>query len=530
MRRLILFAVVSALASSCFCSAAGAVALEPIGKFEQPVSVTSDPGNAARLLVAEREGVVSEVAGGTVAPIADITPLVSCCESERGLLSIAPAPDFDGTGRIYVAYTGTPVAGGAEGDVHVDSFRPGPPAGAPVREPILSVGHAENANHNGGQLQFGPDGHLYISLGDGGGGGDPLHSGQDTEVLLGKILRIDPRPGQSPAYSIPPGNPFASGPGRDEIWAYGLRNPWRFSFDRASGDMVIADVGQNVREEIDFAPSPAPGVAGGGGTNYGWSCREGTIAYSGAPAGCGPASDFTEPVFDYPHEDPGDGSAHGCSIIGGYVVRDPSLGDLYGRYVYSDFCSGEIRSLVLPSSAAGRAPGDRSEGLSVGKPSSFGEDACGRLYVASDEGAVYRLAGSTPSACSTPPPSSGRESAIAPTGPGLGIERKHQALGLRLRAQAAGARLKIVIEADPCAGQAGDRVQLNRGGKRFGSKSLDERCLARFFVRVKRTATFRALLVGSEEIRSRRLTAEPHPSRPRQRSQVRTIALAKPSP
>jgi hypothetical protein len=511
VRRLIPFAVVSTLASFCLCSTAGAVALEPIGKFNQPISVTSDPGNAERLLVAERQGVVDEVAAGVATPIANIASLVSCCESERGLLSIVPAPDFDSSGRIYIAYTGKPSAGGAEGDVHVDSFRLAPGGGTPIREPIITIGHAVNENHNGGQLQFGPDGYLYISLGDGGGGGDPLHSGQDTEVLLGKILRVDPHPGQSPTYSIPPGNPFAAGPGHDEVWAYGLRNPWRFSFDRASGDMVIGDVGQDAREEVDFAPSPGGGVGSGAGANYGWNCREGFIAYTNPDPVCASASGFTEPVFDYPHTDPGNGSAHGCSIIGGYVIRDPSLGDLYGRYVYSDFCSGEIRSLLLPSTAGGRASGDRSEGLTLTKPSSFGEDACGRLYVASDEGTVYRLVGFTPSACSSPPPATaGQESAIAPTGQGLGIERKHQALDLHLRAQPAGARLKIVVEASPCAGQAGDRVQLNRGGKRFGSKLLDDRCLARFFARVKSPATFRALLVGSEEVRSERLAAEPH--------------------
>jgi hypothetical protein len=511
VRRLSLLIVVSALASSYFCTAAGAVALEPIGKFAQPISVTSDPGNGERLLVAEREGVVDEVAAGVVTPIVNITSLVSCCESERGLLSIAPAPDFDSSGRIYIAYTGKPAAGGAEGDVHVDAFRLVPGGGAPVREPIISVDHAVNANHNGGQLQFGPDGHLYVSLGDGGGAGDQPGNSQNTGVLLGKILRIDPDPGQTPAYTVPAGNPFLtqSGP-KTEIWAYGLRNPWRFSFDRTTGDMVIGDVGQGAREEVDFAPSPGGGVVSGAGANYGWNCREGFIPYTAPGTACGSASGFAEPVFDYPHTDPGNGSAHGCSIIGGYVVRDPSLGDLYGRYLYTDYCTEEIRSLLLPSAAGGRASGDRSEGLSVGQPSSFGEDACGRLYVASGEGTVFRLVGSTPSACPSPPPAApGQEPAIASTGKGLGIERKHQALDLRLRAEPTGTRLKIVVEAAPCAGQAGDRVQLNRGGKRFGSKLLDDRCLARFFARVKGTATFRALLVGSEEIRSERLTAEP---------------------
>lgn len=511
MRRLILSIVFAVFASCCLCSAAGALTLEPIGKFKQPISISSDPENAERLLVAEREGVVWEVGPGGTRPVADLTSLIICCLSERGLLSIAPAPDFHSSGRFYVAYTGRLAAGGAEGDVHVDSFRPDPGGGPPVREPILSVGHALNPNHNGGQLQFGPDGHLYISLGDGGGGGDQPGNAQNTEMLLGKVLRIDPRPGQVPAYVVPADNPFVGKPGSDEIWAYGLRNPWRFSFDRTSGDMVIGDVGQDNREEVDFAPSPGGGVVAGGGANYGWNCREGFIVYPAPAPACGSAAVFTEPVFDYQHDDPEDGSTFGCSIIGGYVVRDQSLGDLYGRYVYSDFCSEEIRSLTLPSAAGGRAVDDRSEGLSVGKPSSFGEDACGRLYVASDEGTVYRLVGSAPLACAQPPPTApSQESTVAPTGLGLGIERKRQALDLHLRAQPAGARVKIVVEADPCAGQAGDRVQLNRGGKRLSSRSLDERCLARFFVRVKHHATFRALLLGSEEIRSPRLTVEPH--------------------
>jgi hypothetical protein len=506
VRRLAWTAALSALFLLSCAVTASAATLERIGKFEQPISISSDPGNAERLLVAERKGVIDEVVGGAVAPIVDISSLVACCEVERGLLSIVPAPDFGSSGRIYIAYTGKPAAGGQEGDVHVDSFRPPPGGGSPIREPILSVEHAANANHNGGQLQLGPDGHLYISLGDGGGGGDPLESGQDTEALLGKILRIDPHPGQLPAYSIPAGNPFASGPGRDEIWAYGLRNAWRFSFDRVSGDMVIADVGQEAREEVDFARSPSAGAVGGAGANYGWNCREGFIAYTSPEPACGSASGFTDPVFDYPHKDPGDGSAHGCSIIGGYVVRDPSLVDLYGRYIYSDFCSEEIRSLALPSAPGGLAGDDRSEGLGVGKPTSFGEDACGRPYVASDEGAVYRIVGSTHPTCPL-------ATATGATGTGTGVSRKRGTLRLHLHVEKLGARLKIVASAAPCAGHAGDRIQLNRGGNRFGSKRLDLHCVARFFTRVDGVATFRALLLGSEAIRSRRLTVEAHPRR-----------------
>jgi hypothetical protein len=512
VRRLILSATVVALALFCIsATATAAVTLEPVGKFAQPISISSDPGNAERLLVAERRGVIDEVVAGTVTPLADISSLVACCKSERGLLSIAPAPDFDDSGRIYVAYTGKLSAGGAEGDIHVDSFRPGPSATSPAREPILSVVHDINENHNGGQLQFGPDGHLYISLGDGGGGGDLPGNAQNTEVLLGKILRIDPDPGEEPAYTVPAGNPFfgQAGP-KGVIWAYGLRNPWRFSFDRTTGDMVIGDVGQDAREEVDFAPSPGGGVVSGAGANYGWNCREGLIAYTAPGTACGSASGFTEPVFDYPHTDPGGGLAHGCSIIGGFVVRDPSLTSLYGRYVYSDFCSEEIRSLVLPGTPGEPASGDRAEGLTVGKPTSFGEDACGRLYAASDEGTVFRLVESAPRSCAPEAPAPPPGPAAAPTGPGLGVERKDQPLQLRLQGRPVGARLKIVVEATPCAGQAGNRVQLNRGGKPFGTKRLDDNCLAHFFARVKAPATFRALLIGSEEIRSPRLTAAPH--------------------
>lgn len=469
---------------------AEAASLRSVGDFNQPIYVTSDPVNPDRLLVAEREGRVIETGPAGARQLADFSSLVSCCESERGLLSILPAPDFDTTGHFYAAYTGTTAAGGAEGDVHLDFFQPGA-NGQLVRDPILNVGHAENANHNGGQLQFGPDGHLYMSLGDGGGGGDPDGNAQNTEVLLGKIIRIDPHPGQGPAYTIPAGNPFATGPGRDEVWAYGLRNPWRFSFDRVNGNMVIGDVGQNAREEIDFAPSDGAGVVGGAGANYGWNCREGFIAYSGAPGDC-PSVGFTDPVFDYPHEDPGGGAAFGCSIIGGYVVRDQSLGGLYGRYLYTDYCGGEIRSLALPAAASGRAAGDRFEGLSVEGPTSFGQDSCGRIYVASGLGPVYRLEGASPAVCPQPGP--------------VAVTLRRRAVHVRLRARRRGSRTVLTARVAPCANFAGAKLQLNRGGKRFRSRRLSRRCSTHFLVRVRRRATFRAVLLSEAVVRSRRLS------------------------
>ncbi len=491
MRWISRMALATMLASLCCAAEASAAGLQPIGDFDQPIYITSDPGNPSDLFVVEREGRVVEDDNGSRSVFADLTGLVSCCESERGLLSIALAPDFDSSGRFYAAYAGKPAAGGAEGDVHVDAFRHD--GGALVREPLFSVGHATNANHNGGQLEFGPDGNLYISVGDGGGGGDPFESGQDLGSLLGKILRLEPHPGAEPT-----------------IWSYGLRNPWRFSFDRLTGDMVIGDVGQGAHEEVDLAPGQAAGVVGGEGANYGWNCREGFSAYPEPGASCAGASGFTEPVFDYPHADPHDGTAHGCAITGGYVVRDAGLGDLYGRYVYADYCVGEIRSLTLPATSGGVAGGDRSEGLDVANPVSFGEDSCGRLYVIAQTGTVYRFTGSTPSACSTASPAPPASPISAHT-----TKRKRARLRLTIRAhQVNGAvKLLLTVRLAPCAGQAGERVQLNRGGRRLAGKRLDRHCVARFHRRIEHRSTFRALLPNGDY-----------------RSQVRTIALAKPSP
>ena len=481
----------STMLVSLWCVAgASAATLQPVGSFSQPIFVTSDPADPSDLFVVEREGRVVEDDGGSRSVFADLTSLVSCCESERGLLSIALAPDFASSGRFYAAYAGKSGAGGAEGDVHVDAFRHD--GAALIREPLFSVGHATNANHNGGQLELGPDGNLYISIGDGGGGGDPFESGQDLGSPLGKILRLETHPGAEPG-----------------IWSYGLRNPWRFSFDRLSGAMVIADVGQNAHEEIDYAPSPAPGEVGGNGDNYGWNCREGFSAYPEPGASCAGASGFTEPVFDYPHADPGDGTAHGCSITGGYVARDPGLGDLYGRYVYADYCVGEIRSLVLPSTATGVAGADRSEGLGVTHPVSFGEDSCGRLYVVSQAGTVYRFVGATPTACGGAPTPS------ASPLPTHVAKRKRARLRLTVETHPTHGALKLLLTARlaPCAEQAGERVQLNRGGRRLAGKRLDRDCTARFHRRIEHRSTFRALLPSGDY-----------------RSQVRTIALAKPRP
>ena len=517
MRRFAIAAVL-AFALALGCASAQAASLRPIGSFNQPVYITSGPVNPDRLLIVERQGLIVERSPSGTRQLADLTELVSCCDVERGMLSIAPAPDFEGSGRVYVTYTGTAQAGGAVGDVHLDSLRLSANGGAPIREPILTVGHEEEPNHNGGQLQFGPDGHLYLSLGDGGGTGDPFENGQDTEALLGKLLRIDPRPGQTPAYTIPVGNPFVGTVGRDEIWSYGLRNPWRFSFDRASGDLVIADVGQGAREEVDFAPSPAAGVVGGAGLNYGWNCREGLIAYSGAPAGCAP-SGFAEPVFDYPHADPGGGAAFGCSIIGGYVARDAGLPELYGRYLYTDYCTKEIRSLVLPG-AGGSASDDRSEGLSVAKPTSFGEDACGRLYIASAEGPVYRLEGALPTDC---PRQAGGDQGGGAAGASsqsgqadhLPRARDFQLFLSAKRLRPGGSRFRVKVRLAPCRDGVGQPLQLNRSGNSFAGKALNRRCRARFLLTVAKPTPIRAFVRLDDDagrVGSRRLVLLP-PSR-----------------
>ena len=503
----ILFAVLLlGLFGALSVSSASALVLSPLGgvekpaEFEQPIYVTSAAADPERLFVVERPGRVVEFAAGAKRPYADLTGLVACCLSERGLLSIALAPDFATTGGFYAAYTGTPAAGGAEGDFHLDYFTPNGDAGAVSRSPILSFDHSAEPNHNGGQLQFGPDGRLYVSTGDGGGNGDPNGNGQSLDTLLGKILRIEPRPGQVPAYSAV-GNPFAgTTPGRDEIWSYGLRNPWRFSFDRLTGNMVIADVGQKVREEVDVAVAPSAGTVGGAGANYGWNCREGLIAYTAPAPVCSTAGPFVEPVFDYPHDDPGDGGAHGCSITGGYVVRDESLGDLYGRYLYADFCIGEVRSLALPFGGVGAAI-DRDEGLALpGRPTSFGEDSCGRLYVTSTDETVYRFVGDTPPACPVAP-------ADAPPQVETG-QRPDFRVAVRTRRRGRSGTFAVTVRLLPCRRGPDDSAQLRRGGRGMARKPLDGRCRARFSLRLERKATLRVLVDpagDASSLRSRRL-------------------------
>ncbi len=357
----------------------GGVALKRIGSFDSPTYVTGAPGFPKLLFVVEQAGRVAVMRSGNEArhPFLDIRGLVGF-GGERGLLSIAFPPDYAQSGRLYVYYTDN------EGNIHVDEFHRRSPTQAArgSRRTVIEVPHPVNANHNGGQLQFLGD-LLYLGTGDGGSGGDPPNNAQNKESLLGKLLRIDPRPSGGHPYSAPADNPFVGRSGRDEIYSYGLRNPFRFSFDTTGAGqprIAIGDVGQNRFEELDYTT-----VAGASGANFGWDVFEGKSRYSEENSGTPNPGGTTKPIMDYDHGRDG-GS---CTIIGGYVVDDPRLPSLRNRYVYTDLCSGQLRSLAPHLR---HASDDRRLGLEVSSPSSFGEDQRGRIYVASLEGPVYRLA------------------------------------------------------------------------------------------------------------------------------------------
>jgi glucose/arabinose dehydrogenase len=354
-----------------------AVGLKRIGRFDDPVYVTGAPGFPKLLFVVEQSGTVQVLRGGRRLghPFLDISSLISS-GGERGLLSIAFPPDYASSRRLYVYYTDP------QGNIRVDEFKrkSATRAARSSRRAVIEIPHPVNANHNGGQLQF-LGNLLYLGSGDGGSGGDPPNNAQNLDSLLGKLLRIDPRPAHGRPYSIPADNPFVGRPGRDEIYSYGLRNPFRFSFDTASASsprIVIGDVGQNRIEEVDYTT-----MAAARGANFGWDAFEGFSPYREENSGTPDPGGVAKPIFAYPHSRGGS-----CSIIGGYVIRDPSLPSLGGRYVYADLCEGELRSLAPHLR---RASEDRKLGLSVSTPSSFGEDTQGHVYVASLEGPVYRL-------------------------------------------------------------------------------------------------------------------------------------------
>lgn len=350
----------------------------------RPLLVTAPPGDLDRVFVVEQTGRIRLLAEtGPARTFLDLTAKVTCC-GEQGLLGLAFHPGYGSNGRLFVSYTDR------SGNSVVSEFAraPGGDAADPASERVLLRQAQPFANHNGGHLAFSPlDGYLYFGLGDGGSGGDPQDNAQSDGTWLGKLLRLDvDRKDPGREYGVPPDNPSASaGSPRAETWAKGLRNPWRFTFDGVAGDLLIGDVGQGTWEEIDFAPASSAG-----GENYGWRRMEGAHCYNPL-VNCQAGAPLVLPVLEYRHD------RGRCSVTGGPVVRDPELPELAGRYLFADYCTGEVWTLRMVGGAATEvtdltaaiAPGG---GLAISNPSSFGEDARGRVYLCDHlDGEVYRL-------------------------------------------------------------------------------------------------------------------------------------------
>lgn len=361
----------------------GGVTLTDLGSFDSPVYTATAPGKKNRelLFVVEQGGTVQVIRKGRVLgkPFLDISGRISS-GGERGLLSIAFDPGYAKNRRLYAYYTD------AEGNIRVSLLRRSTGSNVKVNphslRKVISIPHPVNANHNGGEVAIGPDGNLWMGTGDGGSACDPPENAQNTDSLLGKLLRI--KPGRHGGYSIPKGNPFAKGPGAKEIYAYGLRNPFRFSFDDKTGTIAIGDVGQGAFEEVDYLSTKDAR-----GANFGWNAYEGNqpLGLGGCPSDTSTPlpRDPVFPIYVYGHSG---GDFSGCAIIGGLVVRDPRLKALTGRYIYSDSCNGELRSLVPRASGA---TGEGAVGPTLSSPSSFTEGRGHRIYVTSLGGQVYRL-------------------------------------------------------------------------------------------------------------------------------------------
>lgn len=348
---------------------------EVVRGLSNPVHLTAPPGDE-RIFVTEQAGRIRIIVNDALlaTPFLDIADKVAS-GGERGLLSVAFHPDYENNGYFFVNYTD------AAGDTRVERYRVSsdPNRADPASARLILTVDQPFSNHNGGHILFGPDGMLYIAMGDGGDAGDPLGHAQNRSTLLGDLLRIDVDKGDP--YAIPPSNPFVNQSGmRGEIWAWGLRNPWRIAFDRATGLLYIADVGQRDREEINVVP------ASQGGLNYGWNIMEGTRCYRDASCD---SSGLVEPVHEYTHAD-------GCSITGGIVYRGSRIPALAGHYFYADYCDGWIRGFRYNNGKLVDAREWFPAG-SVNRITSFGEDASGELYVVSGTGVVYRLVGLTQS-------------------------------------------------------------------------------------------------------------------------------------
>jgi glucose/arabinose dehydrogenase len=345
------------------------IRLTPLATLDQPLELAQRAGDDT-FYVAEKRGRVRAVRGGAVEvdPVLDLSSEVST-DGERGLLGITFSPDGN---LLYAAFTDR--AGDA--NLWEYAFRDGKAATATKRE-VLYVEHPNFSNHNGGHIAFGPDGMLYYGLGDGGSANDPNNNAQNLKALLGKVLRIDPsKPSGSLPYTIPPDNPFVGrADARGEIWEYGLRNPWRWSFDRAGGDFWIGDVGQNTTEEIDFLPRAAAR-----GANLGWSAYEGSQRTPGKVGATEPDNPVA-PVYEYP-------TRSGCAVTGGYVYRGARIASLQGVYVFADFCNGSVQGLRMDGT---RLVEHRALGPVAEQLASFGEDRDGELYVISLAGTLYRI-------------------------------------------------------------------------------------------------------------------------------------------
>ncbi len=338
-----------------------------------PLYVTAPPGDASRIFIVEKGGTIRIVKDGALLPVPflDITSLVST-GSEQGLLGLTFDPQYGTNRRFVVHYTDV------GGNTRLSTFlrsEADPDLADPATEQLVLSAEQPYPNHNGGQILFGPDGYLYLGLGDGGSGGDPQSRGQDLTELLGSILRLDL---SAAPYVIPADNPFVGiAAARAEVWSYGLRNPWRFSFDRATGDLYIGDVGQNEWEEVDVSSAAA---GAGKGVNFGWNLMEGLHCYASTTCD---QSGLELPVLEYGHD-------QDCSITGGYVYRGAAIPDLQGTYFYSDFCSGWVRSFRYEGGKAVE-PHQWPTLVPGGAVTSFGEDAAGELYLTSSEGGVYRI-------------------------------------------------------------------------------------------------------------------------------------------
>ncbi|MFF7802733.1 PQQ-dependent sugar dehydrogenase [Streptomyces olivaceus] len=354
-------AVATATAEPANREGAAQIALTEVASATNPTAGAAGPGGT--VWIAERAGTVRVLSdGGLGEPVLDISDETTT-DGERGLLGLAFDPDL---AHLYISFTDL------EGTSTIDEFAvQDGTVQQDTRRTVLTQEQPET-NHNGGDIKFGPDGYLYVAFGDGGGGGDPDGNGQKLDTLLGKLLRIDPQGGDP--YAIPEDNPFAGDPdARGEIWSYGLRNPWRFSFDAGSGDLLIGDVGQSEWEEIDWAPADSKG-----GENYGWSQMEGTHPFRGGTE----PDNHVSPVHEY------DRTGLGCSVTGGYVYRGDAVEDLVGQYVYSDYCDGTLRSLEIEN---GAVTAENDLGVNGGEVVSFAQDADGELYVLAIGGTVSRV-------------------------------------------------------------------------------------------------------------------------------------------